>query len=156
MVFRILLLCVGLPFLTGCNMGGVTGSGVKISETRDVPAFAGLELHGSVDVVVSVDEEQSVTIEVDDNLIQFITTEVNDNKLVIGSTQAYNTRMGVHVNIQVPELRSVAVSGSGKVTIKGVTGESFDVRISGSGHATAVGEVQRLAVRVSGSGNAQK
>jgi hypothetical protein len=153
MMFRlVLLLLVGFPFLAGC---GVKGSGVKANETRDVPAFKGLEVRGSANVFVTVGNEQSVTVEVDDNLMQIITTEVTDNKLVIGSKQSYSTRIGVKVTIQVPELTSVAVSGSGSATLSDAKGESLDVKISGSGKVTASGEVQSLAVKVSGSGNAK-
>jgi hypothetical protein len=161
MMFRfILLFFVGVPLLAGCNTGGVEdsghvdGSGVRASETRDVPAFTGLEPHGSINVDVTVGKEQSVTVEVDDNLLQFITTEVKDNKLVIGSKQSYNTQIGVNVTIQVPELTSVAYFGSGNVTLKDAKGENLDVRIIGSGSATATGDVQSLSVDVTGSGNA--
>jgi hypothetical protein len=159
MVFRfILLLFVGLPFLSGCDVsyvGGVTGSGIKASETRDVPAFTGLELHGSANVIITVGKEQSVTVEVDDNLMEIITTEVKDNELVIGSEESYSTRIGVNVTIQVPELKSVAVSGSGNATLKEANGQSLDVRVEGSGNAMASGDVENLTVSTSGSGNAK-
>ena len=167
-MFRfILLLSVGVPFLAGCNTsgvedtsgvgdsGGVKGSGIKASETRDVPTFTGVELNGSAIVVVNVGKEQKVTVEVDDNLMHVITTKVKENKLVIGSKQLYSTRIGVHVTIQVPELTSFGVSGSGSAALKDVKGESLDVRISGSGSATVSGGVQSLTVRVSGSGSAK-
>jgi hypothetical protein len=166
MMFRFkFVLFVGVSFLAGCNTsevedptdaknsGVVEGSGVKASATRDVPAFTGLESHGSVNVEVTVGKDQSVTVEVDDNLLQVITTEVRDNKLFIGSKKSYITRIGVHVTIQVPELTSVALVGSGDLTLQDVKDESLDVSIRGDGDATATGDVQSLAVDLTGSGD---
>jgi hypothetical protein len=133
----------------------VEGSGVPTTETRSVTAFDGVELSGSNDVVIHVGETRSVRVSGDDNLVGRVTTEVLQGTLVVGTTPgSFTTQVPMRVEIGVPSLSALTLSGSGNVTIEGVAQPSFTVTLSGSGMVKASGAADDLAVTVSGSGEA--
>lgn len=171
----ILFLLGGLLVLSGCKIGWVKGSGVKVSSTRAVAKFSSIELKSSADVVIEVGTPQSVVVETDDNLIALVTTMVSGDTLEIDATGSYSTRLGVKVTITVEKMESVNVMGSGDITVsgvrgpsfealvhgsgdisvKGMTGTAFHAQVKGSGDITAEGVVDEVEVEVSGSGDIQ-
>jgi len=159
----VVVLCIGALFVfrydlfeSSSSSTTVKGSGVTASETRNVPAFSAVELAASNIVDVRVGEAQRVVVHADDNLLHRITTTVNGGRLVIaqipGSVEA---RSELRVEIQVPKLVALALSGSGIVSATGVDATAFTVTLDGSGVIHAAGTVQRLEVSLGGSGDAQ-
>jgi hypothetical protein len=57
------------------------------------------------------------------------------------------------IKIAVPKLSGISASGSTTVSASNLTGENFEMRGSGSTKAVLRGTVDRLAVKVSGSGH---
>lgn len=134
----------------------VQGSGVRVTESRTVPAFDSVDLAGSNNVVIRVGEEQSVQVYGDDNLIDRVTTDVDAATLVIGNTPGgYSTSSPMRVEVSVPSLSELTLSGSGMVMVSGVDGRRLTVTLSGSGVIRASGRTEELDVTVSGSGQAE-
>lgn len=134
----------------------VQGSGVQVAESRTVAAFRSVDLAGSNSVFIRVGEDQFVQIYADDNLIDRVTTDVEDTTLVIGSTPgSYSTNSPMRVEVSVPSLRDVTLSGSGNVLVTGVDGRRFTMTISGSGAVSVSGTTDQLDATVSGSGQAE-
>jgi len=133
----------------------VRGSGVPASETRDVPAFTGVDLAGDTRVDIRVGGAQSVVVSADDNLVGRVTTAVRGDRLVIGTAGSFATRSPMTVEVTVPSLESLTLSGDGLVTAGGIRGERVSVLLGGSGLVRASGEVERLDVSLSGAGDAQ-
>ena len=140
----------------GSSSSGVEGSGVAASETRHLDPFGSVELAGSNNVVVRVGEQQSVVVRADDNLLDRVTTEVQSGKLVVGNTSgSFSTSSPMSVEVSVPTLSGLTLSGSGNIVVSGVEAESLTVTLQGSGTLTASGTATRLGVTVSGSGMVQ-
>jgi hypothetical protein len=134
----------------------VQGSGVQVKQGRTVRAFGSVDLAGSNNVVIHVGEEQSVQVYGDDNLIDHVTSDVDATTLVIGSKPgSYSTKSPMRVEVSVPSLSDVTLSGSGMVMVSGVDGPRLTVTISGSGVVRASGTTEQLGVTVSGSGQAE-
>ena len=134
----------------------VQGSGVEATQSRTVPAFGSVELAGSNDVTISVGDKQSVQVYADDNLIDRVTTAVNGATLVIGDKPgSYTTDSPMRVEVSVPSLSELTLSGSGTITVSGVEGKRFTVTIPGSGVVRASGTTERLDAAISGSGQAE-
>ena len=152
----LLLICTVL-LLTGCNFhhqfGGIQGSGAKASETREVSEFTGIEVRCSAKVRVHDGQEQSVTVEVDDNLLALITTEVQDNKLIVSTKEPISTRIGISVTVNLRQLDSIRVIGSGAVQAENVDAATLTLSISGSGDINAAGTVEKVDVKIMGSGD---
>jgi hypothetical protein len=132
---------------------GVKGSGDKIAEERDLPEFNRIEISGSIDVRISVGEKQAVILHVDDNLAELFVTKVKRNKLKIFTEESYRNCRKCYVEIIVPELIEVSLSGSADVSVEGLTGEEFIFEKSGSGDFTVEGDVDLIEIDLTGSGD---
>src|SRR6058998_1729791 len=97
-----LLLSFALLVLSsGCKFDHVSGSGAKKVEKRSVPAFTTVNISGAYEVEITAQNEQSVEIEGDDNLLPLIKTEVKDGVLEISNEKGFSTRNKLHVRISV-------------------------------------------------------
>jgi hypothetical protein len=140
-------------FQSSSSTSGLHGSGVVATQTRQLPSFRSVELAGANVVTVRVGGKQAVAVRGDDNLIRFITTRVTSGKLVVDQTRSFSTKSPMGVQVTVPALGAVTLSGSGVLTVDGVRGSEFTVHVPGSGLLIAAGAVSRLDARLSGSGD---
>jgi hypothetical protein len=147
------LLCLGVVTINTCNPYAIRGSGVSKTESRAVGSFSKIDLAGSPDVEVAVGPATSVSVTADDNILSNIDTTVSGDTLSINSKGSYNTRIGVKVNISVPMLEGVSVSGSGDIHVTGLTAGDMDAGVTGSGDVTLSGVVDRLSGQITGSGD---
>jgi hypothetical protein len=132
------------------------GSGVPATQARDAAAFNSVELAGSNNVVIRVGEKQSILVRADDNLLDRVTTEVESRKLVIANTPgSLTTRSPMSVEVNVPTLNALTLTGSGNIVVNGIETESLKVTLPGSGTLAGSGTATRLDVTVSGSGTVQ-
>lgn len=135
---------------------GVKGSGVAAKQTRELKPFSSIELAGSNVVTVHVGGKQSVVVHADDNLLSHVTTRVRDARLVVDNTpDSFATRSPIRVDIRVPALEALRLTGSGVVVASGIGAPRFAVTLGGSGVVRASGTATRLDVTLSGSGDAQ-
>jgi len=140
----------------GSTTSTTEGSGTPASQARDVAAFDSVELAGSNNVVIRVGERQSVQVKADDNLVDRVTTEVQSRKLVIANTPgSFATKSPMSVDVSVPTLTALTLTGSGNVVVNGIKAENLSVALPGSGTLTGSGTATRLDVTVSGSGMVQ-
>jgi Putative auto-transporter adhesin, head GIN domain len=134
----------------------VQGSGVEVAQTRELEPFSSVELAGSNVVVVHVGGRQSVVVRADDNLLRHVTTQVHAGSLVIGNTSgSFTTKSPMSVEVSVPSLDALTLTGSGVISTTGIKASSLTVKLSGSGVLRANGSATRLDVSLGGSGDAQ-
>ncbi|WP_187365583.1 head GIN domain-containing protein [Trebonia kvetii] len=134
---------------------GLQGSGLAASQARAVAAFDSLDLAGANNVTVVVGRPQSVVVRADNNLLSHVTTQVTDGTLVIGNSGSFSTRTPMSVDVRVPSLTALALTGSGQITVTGISTPQLTVSVVGSGLLTASGTATRLNVSLPGSGQAQ-
>jgi hypothetical protein len=140
----------------GSSSSTVQGSGEAASETRNLAAFSSVELAGSNTVAINVGARQRVVVHADDNLLVRVTTRVLAGHLVIGNTGgSFTTRSPMRVDVDVPSLDSLRLTGSGLITATGIKATNLTVTLLGSGVVRASGITTRLVVTLAGSGDAQ-
>jgi len=137
------------------STGVLEGSGNAASETRNVGAFDTVELAGSNNVTVRVGSDASVVVNGDDNLLDRITTDVVATTLVIDDSGGFSTNSQMSVDVTVPSLRAITLSGSGNIDADDVHAGRLVVRLSGSGNIRAAGEAAQLHVTLIGSGEVE-
>jgi hypothetical protein len=143
-------------FQGSSSSSGVQGSGVAATQTRELASFSAVELAGSNVVTIRVGEKQSVVVRADDNLLDRVTTEVQSGNLVIGNTVgSFTTESPMSVEITIPSLDALTLTGSGVVAATGIETPSLTVTLSGSGALRASGTATQLDVTLGGSGDAQ-
>ncbi|HKB93493.1 MAG TPA: DUF2807 domain-containing protein, partial [Gaiellaceae bacterium] len=135
---------------------GLQGSGVSAAQTRHVARFDRVELAGTNNVVIHVGGSQSVVVRADDNLLRRVTTAVRARTLVVGNRPgSFTTRSPMSVEVAVPTLGALTLSGSGNIVVDGVAARALTVRLPGSGTLTGRGTAARLDLSVAGSGSVQ-
>jgi Putative auto-transporter adhesin, head GIN domain len=139
----------------GPSSSRIEGSGVAATEARSLPAFGRVDLAGANTVSVRAGRTQSVAVRADDNLLRSVTTRVQDGVLVVGTTGSFAAKAPMSVDIGVPSLEAVTLSGTGRVEVQSVRADRLIVRLSGSGVVRVSGSVRRLDVTIEGSGEAQ-
>ena len=153
LVAVLVLAAVVVAVLTrgGSSGSGVQGSGVAATQSRVLATFSRLDLAGSNDVTVAVGRRQSVVVRADSNLMRYVTTRVVAGTLVIGTTGSFTIRSPMSVEVSVPSLAAVALSGSGKISVTGIEAPRLTVTLPGSGAIIYSGNPQ-VTSSVTGSG----
>jgi hypothetical protein len=128
------------------------GSGVLVTDRRELAPFARVELAGANTVVVNVGAPQSVAVTGDDNLVGRVTTDVRSGRLVIDNTGNFTTQAPMRVEVSVPSVDGVELGGAGTVTVEGVTSADFSAELAGEGTLVVSGTVQRVTAVLAGAG----
>ena len=131
----------------------IVGSGVEKKEIRNVNMFNGISMNIGGDVQVKYGKKPIIHIVADENILSMISTDVINGSLKISSTGSFSSKSGVKINIEVPNITSVANNGSGKITINSVAQNKLSISLNGSGSAKAIGSVADLSGKINGSGN---
>jgi hypothetical protein len=128
------------------------GSGVEVTDDREVASFARVDLAGENTVVIHVGAPLSVAVTGDDNLVGRVTTDVRAGGLVIDNTGSFTTKAPMHVDVWAPRLDSVQLGGAGTVTVDGVTSADFNAELAGDGTLVVSGTVRRVTAVLAGDG----
>jgi putative autotransporter adhesin-like protein len=141
--------------VTACGGVGLVGSGTAATQARHVAAFSRVDLAGSANVTIHAGAAQAVVVHADDNLLARVTTQVRAGTLVVGTRGSFTTSSPMSVEVRVPSLQALTLSGSGALTASNIQSSRASVRLSGSGAVRASGTVTRLDASVGGSGDAE-
>jgi hypothetical protein len=150
------LALIAVTVISGCanSTTSVTGSGTMSDETRELADFSRIELRTMGQVTVTLGEPAGVQLRVEDNLMPLVETNVRDGWLVIESppNTTLSPTLTIEINVTMPELAEIKLSGAGLIQADGVTGESLVTTIAGSGNVVLSGTVDRQTVDVPGAG----
>jgi hypothetical protein len=147
-----MLLFVGALILVTGNLTGQS----TVKETRKVSGFTEIRFGIAGNLYVKTGPEFSLTLEGDKSYLAEIETVVTKDRLVIrmDNFRLFNNEK-VNVFITLPELKGLAVSGSGVAKIENtIKADALYLDVSGSGKLiTADLSADKLDCSVSGSGD---
>src|SRR5258708_6420102 len=124
--------------LAGCvDFGGwrsVKGSGNTMTETRAVSGFDQVSVSGAGELTLAQGDQESLTIEADDNLLPLIRSDVQGGHLSIGP-QNVNLRptRTIRYQVTVKHLSALHLSGSVRAEAGALKTKRLTLGISGSG-----------------------
>jgi hypothetical protein len=157
--FVLVLIAISIAFAVqrehGTTNGSREGSGVAGTQVRHLEPFSAVDLAGANTVTIRVGPAQQVTVRGDDNLLDRVTTAVSAGTLAIGNRGSFRTTAPMNVDIAVPELTGVTLSGSGTIAVSGMEADTFTVRLPGAGTIDASGQVHRISATLGGAGTIQ-
>jgi Putative auto-transporter adhesin, head GIN domain len=133
----------------------VRGSGEVVSEEREFTGFTGIFLTNMGDVVLTQGEQESLTIEAEDNLLPLLETTVRDGTLVLDVKEGTNLQPTKNIRylITVTSLERLEISGAGDMSGSDLTLDTLSVDISGAGDVNLSGTASSVSVTVSGAGD---
>ena len=155
----------GSLVLTGCGIGHSANAGPAGTRSFAVGGFTKLEVAGPYQVRITTGGAPMVSARGGQHALDKMVVEVKGDTLEIhpekggwlgGNWTMFGGYRGekVAVEVRVPMVESVAIAGSGDVSVDRITGTKFKGEIAGSGRldlpAVDVGE---LGLEIAGSGN---
>lgn len=153
---KLALLFLLLPLLAaGCHRGmraDVKGSGKRIVQKRQISPFTSISTEGAFEIEVTCQKDQSLEVEGDDNVLEFVTTDVHGKELQLKSSKGYSTSEPVRVKITVPNLEGLSVSGAGRIDIKDMKNEKFEIDSNGAPNVIVSGTTNTVDIDSNGAG----
>jgi len=147
---------LSVVFLTVIFFSASLASG-QTKETRDVSNFTKVSFGVAGNLFINIGPEFKLVIEGDKKILDDVETEVTGDRLIIKKENwrfSFNDEK-VTVNLTMPEIEGLGVSGSGKAQIMDpVKSDKLRLSVSGSGKLmTADLNVDELDCGISGSGD---
>jgi hypothetical protein len=132
----------------------IQGSGKVITDKRKLSAFNKLNINIAADIEYIASDSYRLELTADDNIAATISSAVRGNTLHIDNDRSFSTESKLHARIfGSPALQGVLVDGSSDVNLQGISGNSLDITLDGTGDITAQGNTSNLTIKVDGSGS---
>lgn len=153
---KLALLFLLLPLLaTGCHHGmraEVNGSGKRVMQKREISPFTSISTEGAFAIEVTCQKDPSLEVEGDDNVLEFVTAEIRGNVLRLTNSKSYSTDEPVRIKITVQNLEGLSVSGAGRIDIKGMKNEKFEIDANGAPNIVVSGTTNTVDIDSNGAG----
>ncbi|MFW2387112.1 MAG: GIN domain-containing protein [Polyangiales bacterium] len=150
------VLVLGLTVLAaGCGSDSCAGgAGPIVSQTLDLSGFTGFDFQVGGDVTVVPGNTQQVVVRSQQNVIDSVNRDVINGIWEIGYTRCVEGINEFSIEIALPELDSVELSGAGTI-IAETQASTIDTFLSGAGTVTLSGEATSQQVILEGSGTVE-
>jgi hypothetical protein len=152
-VRRLALVAALVVVLVGC------GGGPKVTQTRDVGPWTGIEVDGGVNVDIVPGDSGEVVVTGGEEVIDRVRTEVADGVLRIsihdrGIVIWADPFDDVRVQISAGPLDTIRVEGSGELELGRIETDELTIEVEGAADINASGTVDTLTLNIEGAGDA--
>lgn len=151
----IITILLGVLGLSSCNTYEVIdGSGIVQTEFRRMAYFNRIELLFPAEVIIRQGTTKDIEITAESNIIDLVYSRVSGNTLILDDNGRLRISHNVKIYVQVPDVNSIFVSGSGRVISDNIIfSKNINLRLSGSGLIDVALDVKNdLVADLSGSG----
>ena len=167
---RILVVGMLIVLLAACT--SVTGSGNLVTRQFDLDGFSRIDAGHGAQVEVTLGDDFSVDVDVDDNVESMLDIYVSGDTLHIGLDVDSQVNVTFRVKVTMPELTGVTLNGgsslqgelsggdlavslNGGSSLEGeLSGGNLTVNINGGSRATLTGTAGRVTIDVNGGSRA--
>ncbi|QSJ14437.1 DUF2807 domain-containing protein [Nostoc sp. UHCC 0702] len=148
-----------LSLFAGCSfkLGGLRGSGIVKTESREVGGFSSISSESVGRIMVQQIGKESLTITAEDNILPLLESRVADNVLYLTTVKDANLdpTKPIEFVVEVKSLESLNINGVGSVEVKDIQAKRLSVSLDGVGSMTIAGSVDVLELTLSGVGSFQ-
>ena len=126
-----------------------------VTDKRHVSNFHSLSASNNLDVYITQDQEESLRLEIDENLLEHIITEVRNGELRIASDVNIRMAKSKKVYLSYKDLSSIKISSAGNVQGENkMNAGKLDIELSSAGDLNLDIEAEEINIGISSSGNA--
>jgi hypothetical protein len=141
---------------TGIDLGsnkphGIIGNGDIKTFKRKVTEFNKIIVDVPFDVNVECGKSPSVSVSSDSNIANLIFTEITGNTLIIKTVESFTTKNRINITVNADKLSSLDILSSGNTTISGITGNNFNLKLSGAGEVKLLGKIDEFDINSDGA-----
>jgi len=137
---KYILLILLVISLTSCNLTNrdcINGEGNITTEVLSLSDFEGIHLAGPENVMISQGSIQEVKVVGHPNIIKALKTTISNNIWDLRLDDGCYSNYELAVEITVPTIRSLELSGSGSILVNDFDNQSaLNIEINGSGRIT--------------------
>lgn len=143
----------------GTSVAVVRGSGVVVTETRQVSGFNALTFAGLGEIVITQGPTESLTIEAEDNIVPQIKTDVRNGTLRIGFNRDkwqdwVAPTKPIKFILSVKDLTTIESSGLGSIQTAAFKTNKLKLVISGAGNIKIAGlDTTSISTSINGTGS---
>jgi len=173
-ILIIAFICLGVTSCISANFRKtVRGNGDVVKKERTTTSFDGIRVSSGIDVYLKQGDQESITVEADENLHEYILTEVKDGILNVYTDVDIRLAKMKRVHVTIRDIKSIKTTSAGDIIgespIKGnnieigassagdirleVYAKKLDVNISSSGDISLSGETETLNADLSSAGD---
>jgi hypothetical protein len=157
LIYRLTVFLVTLSIFTGCtfNLGGIRGSGVFKTESREVTTFSSIAFKSVGKLKIQQNGKESLTISAEDNILPILESRVSDQTLFISNVNesSINPTKPIEFVVEVKSLENLNVDGVGSIEAKDIQGKRLSVSLDGVGSVAIAGNVDVLELNLDGVGS---
>lgn len=127
----------GLGFLLGCLLlcgfawtdETVIGDGQSLTQVRHIHSFQNLEVADALIVHIHTGAQYKVVVTADSNLQPYLKTQVSGGTLYLSTKSGYHlsTKKALRVDVSLPDLKALTISGSAVVDLMDVPVQRVNV-----------------------------
>ena len=127
------------------------GNGIKEVKTFKVSDFNVVKVNKTFKLNVTCGQVQEITVTTDSNLLEYVDISVKAEKLHVSLKRAVSTSLGVVVNISLPCLNELLMSGATTAKVTSISNETFKLKSSGASKTELLGKSDVLEIKISGA-----
>jgi len=154
---NILIGSMVLSLLPGCFGSGIKGSGVAASKEVACSNVNKVKISGVGKLIItqSKDQNESLKIDADDNILPLIVSNVSHNELEIKiqDDKKVNPSVPLVYNLTVKDITKVDVSGTMVVELSNVQANALDIVTFGNVNVTGKVDVEKIQMTSAGISN---
>ncbi|HPT22218.1 MAG TPA: head GIN domain-containing protein [Bacteroidales bacterium] len=155
---RLLTVAIALISITACSdaqvRNTVHGNNNVVTKERKVESFTGVKTSSGIDVYLKQGDNESVSVEADDNIQEYILTEVKGGVLHVWTDANIRDAESKKVLVTMKEVNSVETSSAGDVYGETpVKSENLELSASSAGNIKLEVHAKKIDVSISSSGD---
>lgn len=150
----ILLFAFLISLGSSCSLTCTQGEGPVVEDNRKLDVFDRIQLSFDAQVSVRKGDAIRVTVIAQENVLGLVETRESGGTLELSSESCIDSDQPVRVEITMPDLRALEVTGSGDITLVDTfMVEKIELSVTGSGGIHGRLVAARVESEVTGSGD---
>ena len=148
----LLLVFISFLFILPAHADGIKGNGNVQTEEREVSSFESIKVSGAFTIYLSQDDDYSLKVVADENLLDIIKTKVKGDVLYISTEKSIYKSKEMKLYIGFKHLSKLKANGA--ISLKSdqmLRFDEFDIEINGASSAELELSANRLSINNSGA-----
>jgi citrate lyase gamma subunit len=148
---RSLLVAAAIIGITGCANGQMRN---VVSKDRKMESFSGIRVSTGIDVYLKQGDEESLTVEADENLQEYILTEVRDDILHVYTEANIRDAEMKRVHVTMKKVYSIKTTSAGDVIGETpVSTDRLELSTSSAGNIRLEVNAREIELDISSAGD---
>ena len=154
-ILLIFSICLGISSCIDAQIHKtVRGDGDVVKKDRTTTPFDGIRVSSGIDVYLKQGDNESITVEADENLHEYILTKVKDGILNVYTDANIREAKMERVHVTIKEVKSLKTSSAGDIIGESpIKGTDIEIGASSAGDIRLEVYARRIEINISSSGD---